>query len=158
MVAVAKLLPQINADGLRYSQIKTGRVLCYSRTSVPHLWNSAFICGEISTLRLNTTVGRESTVNRDDDAGDEAGGIGGQPDCRADQFVRFAEASHGRVVDDLPAARGQAVVGVEQQGAVLFADEEAGGNGVDAHARPMLLGQSMASQRVRLSMADLEAA
>ena len=109
-------------------------------------------------LRLNTTVGRESTIDRDDDAGDEAGGIGGQPDCRADQFVRFAEASHGRVVDDLLAAAVRLSSGLSSRARFCSPMKKPGAMALTRMPGPCFWARSMASQRVKLSMADLEAA
>ena len=64
---------------------------------------------------------------------DEARGAASQTTAPASS-CGFAEAGHRRVADDLPAALGVAAVRLEQQGAVLLGGEEAGADGVDAHA------------------------
>ena len=89
------------------------------------------------------------SVDGHDDAGDEARGVAGKPERDADQFIRLAESSHGRMIDDLLSARRQRKVSVfagrrvhiEQQRSILVTDEEAGRNRIDAQSGPVLLGQ-----------------
>src|SRR3712207_4497188 len=85
---------------------------------------------------LYTAEGAKAPVHRHYDAVDEARAGAAQPDKGADQVLRLAEPSGRRVVDDRLAARGQRVVLVEQERAVLLADEESGCDRVDPHPFP----------------------
>src|SRR5690606_20058913 len=90
--------------------------------------------------KSDAAVGAEAAVDGDDDARDEARGVGREPEHRAKQVIRLAEAVHRRVGDDLLAARGE-ISGflVYQQIAVLFSQEKAGRDGVDADVGVVLL-------------------
>src|SRR5688572_16910780 len=87
---------------------------------------------EISNL--NPTKGHEAPINWHNDPCHKTRRVAAQPDRRADQLFWFAEASHGGVVNDRLAARCRCLIWVGQQGAILIAQEEAGGNGIHAQA------------------------
>ena len=55
---------------------------------------------------LHTAEDTRAPVHRYDDVVNEARAGAAQPDERADQVVRLAEAAGGRMVDDRLAARG----------------------------------------------------
>src|SRR5712691_11937969 len=78
----------------------------------------------------------EAAVDRDNRTIDKGGARAAQPGQRTDQLVWFAEAAGWRVLDNCLPARGEAAIRLEQQAAVLLADEEAGGERVDAQAWP----------------------
>src|SRR5262245_20179757 len=78
-------------------------------------------------LWLNPTESGKSPVHGDHDAGDESRGGRQQPQCRAYQIARLAEAPHRRVRDDAPSALGRLTrLFIDQQASVLLCDEEAG--------------------------------
>src|SRR4051812_3900614 len=76
-------------------------------------------------VRSNAAKGREAAVDRHDNASDEARRIARQPDRGAYQLIRIAKAPQRRMIDDQLAAWREGIVGVQQQRAVLIADEEA---------------------------------
>ena len=80
----------------------------------------------VSCAVLHTAEGTRAPVHRYDDVVDEARARAAQPDRGADQVIRLAETSGRRMVDDRLATRGYRPVLVEQERAILFADEEAG--------------------------------
>ena len=93
--------------------------------------------GETENSRGLDVVDKVAAVNGEGDSGDEAGGFaGGEEDDGTVEVFGGAEAAAGGAVDDFLAAGGElafVVVGVEEV-AVLVADEEAGGDAVDADA------------------------
>src|SRR5262249_38837728 len=93
-----------------------------------------------SSRSLNPTKGGKSSVHGDHDAGDESRGGRHQPQCRADQIVRLAEATHRGVRNDAPPALGRlARLFIDQQASVLLGDEEPGRDGVDADTWRIIL-------------------
>ena len=86
--------------------------------------------------------GGESPVYGDDNACYEAGSVAGEPDGSPNQFIRFSETAHWRMINDLLTAFGQ-------DRGVLWADR--------GNPGPCFSARSTASQRVRLSTAALAA-
>ncbi len=80
-----------------------------------------------SVSRLYAAKGREAAIHGHDDAVDEARAGAAEPEERADEFVRLTEAACRGVGDDGLATRGQAAIGLGEQGAILLADEESRG-------------------------------
>src|ERR1035438_7277626 len=91
--------------------------------------------GQQSTRRSDAAKGAKAAIDSDDLAGNEARAfIAQQPEQRAEQIFRLAEAPLRGVRVDRVAARSQGTVGLGEQAAVLVGEEEAGGDGVDAPA------------------------
>src|SRR4051812_25575106 len=63
---------------------------------------------------------QESTIHADVGSRDEAAGLfTGQKNCRADQFVRFAESTGGGVTQDRLSTWRRRAIGIVQQRPVL---------------------------------------
>src|SRR5581483_1300469 len=92
------------------------------------------VAGQRKPPRSDTCKGTEPTIHRDGDACHKTRSGAAQPDQRADQFVRFPEATSGRSPDDSLPTRSQGVVLVEKQAAILFTQEIARRYGIDPHA------------------------
>src|ERR1035438_2936140 len=89
-----------------------------------------------STRGSDAAESAKAAIDRDDLASNEARAfIAQQPEQRAEQVFRLAEAPLRGVRVDRVAARGQGTVGLGEEAAVLVGKEEARGDGVDAHAR-----------------------
>src|SRR5439155_10839056 len=80
------------------------------------------------TLLVDAT-GEKTTIDGEDVAGDKAGGFGGQENGGASEFVKLAEAAHGRAQQEFTAALGA----IEKAGVQIGA-EDARSDGVDAHS------------------------
>src|ERR1039457_2056162 len=87
-----------------------------------------------STRGSDAAKGAKAAIDRDDLAGNEARAfIAQQPEQRAEQVFRLAEAPLRGVRVDRVAARGQCAVGLGEEAAVLVGEEKAGSDSVDAH-------------------------
>ena len=98
---------------------------------------------------LDSGEGGEAAVDYEGGAGDEFGGVGEEEVDRAVEFVGRAEATEGSLAADGVSAFGEGTVLVGEETAVLFAEEEAGNEGVDAHAALRVAGE------VHAQIADL---
>src|SRR5262245_8690923 len=95
-------------------------------SAISSIFLSFPLCGSVA-LWLNPTKSGKSPVHGNHNAGDESRGGRQQPQRRADQIVRLAEATHRRMRDDAPPAFGHlAGLFIDQQASVLLGDEEAG--------------------------------
>ena len=97
-------------------------------------WELAYGLVRRAYRLLDAAEGVEAAVDRDHGAGHERRGSAAQPDHGACELVRLAEAPGRRRRDDPLAACGQRSGLVEQERAILLADEEAGRDGVRTHA------------------------
>src|SRR5919205_1538907 len=142
----------VDAVDERAQRDEVERAFPFDVQTVTHLFDSPCnkravseppaVAGGSDLYVLNPAEGREAAVNRNHDAGDEAGRGREEPQKRPQQVLGLAEAAHRRVRDDgLPALRERAGLLVRQQEAVLLRQEEAGRDGVDADRRAVLGGE-----------------
>lgn len=79
-------------------------------------------------------LSQKTAIDPDISARDEAAGSGaGQENRGADEFMSFAEATHGCVAHGRLRAGSGRTIGIKKQTPVLFGRKEAGRNRVDAY-------------------------
>ena len=90
--------------------------------------------------RSDTAEGAEASVDGQDNARDEGGGVAAQELCGAVELRQVTEAAHRSLGDHLYRPVGEAAVGIKQGGTVLLADEESRRQGIDTYLLSLLDG------------------